>query len=428
MKYIDFVDTSYRPTEKDLIVLFRIEPAEGITFEEAAGRVASESSNGTWTEVAFDTPRIRSLAAKAYRIQPPWVEVAYPPELFEEGNMSQILSSIAGNIFGMKALKKLRLEDVYWPKSIVESFPGPLHGINGVREILKIFDRPITATVPKPKVGLDTNEYVEVAEDIWTSGIDLVKDDENLTSQSFIKFEDRVSKMFRIRDRVEKETGERKGYLINITAPFNEMVRRAKLVKDHGGEFVMIDILTTGWSALQAFKELDKELGLAIHAHRAFHAAFTRDRRHGMSMKVVAEVSRLIGVDHIHVGTVVGKLESPLKEVTALIKICRERKSRRNMKLKLLRKEWHNIKPVIPVSSGGIHPGLIPKIIELFGIDFIIQVGGGVLGHPDGPKAGGKAVRAAIDAAIEGKPLDEAAKYSEELRKALEKWGYRTPI
>jgi len=428
MKYIDFVDTNYKPTEKDLIVLFRIEPAKGITFEEAAGRVASESSNGTWTEVAIDTPRVRSLAAKAYRIQPPWVEVAYPPELFEEGNMSQILSSIAGNIFGMKAVKKLRLEDVYWPKPIVESFPGPLHGINGVREILKIFDRPITATVPKPKVGLNTNEYVEVAKDIWTSGIDLVKDDENLTSQSFIKFEERVSKMFRMRDKVEKETGERKGYLINITSPFNEMVKRAKLVKDHGGEFVMIDILTVGWSALQAFKELDLELGLAIHAHRAFHAAFTRDRRHGMSMKVVAEVSRLIGVDHIHVGTVVGKLESPLKEVTALIRICREHKSRRNMKLRLLKKEWHKIRPVFPVSSGGIHPGLIPKIIEIFGRDVIIQVGGGVLGHPDGPRAGGKAVRVAIEAAINGTPLDEAAKHSEELRKALEKWGYQTPI
>lgn len=428
MKYIDFVDPYYKPSGDDLVTLFRIEPAPGISFEEAAGRVASESSNGTWTEVIFDTPRIRSLAAKAYRLDPPWVEIAYPQELFENGNMSQILSSIAGNIFGMKAVKRLRLEDVYWPSEIVNSFKGPLYGIEGVRDILGIHDRPITATVPKPKVGLSTDEYVEVAGEIWSSGIDLLKDDENLTSQSFIKFSDRVRMMFRMRDRVEKETGERKGYLINITAPYEEMIRRAKLVKDHGGEFVMIDILTVGWSALQSFREANEELGLAVHAHRAFHAAFTRNRRHGMSMKVVAEVARLIGVDHIHVGTVVGKLESPLRDVTALIRICRENSSKRSWRYKLLEKKWNSIKPVMPVSSGGIHPGLIPQIINIFGHNVLIQVGGGVLGHPDGPAAGGKAVRDAIEAATNNIPLDDAANKSKELKRALEKWGYKTPI
>jgi len=428
MKYIDYVDTSYKPTRDDLIALFRIEPAKGISFEEAAGRVASESSNGTWTEVVFDTPWIRSLAAKAYRLQPPWVEIAYPTELFEDGNMSQILSSIAGNIFGMKAVRRLRLEDVYWPPKIVDGFKGPIFGVDGVRDILKIYDRPITATVPKPKVGLRTDEYIEVAGDIWRSGIDLVKDDENLTSQSFIKFTERATKMFRLRDKVEKETGERKGYLINITAPYNEMLKRAKLVKDYGGEFVMIDILTVGWSALQAFREENEELRLAIHAHRAFHAAFTRDRRHGMSMKLVAETARLIGVDHIHVGTVVGKLESPLRDVVALIKICRDNKTAPSGRYRLLPKDWRHIKPVIPVSSGGVHPGLIPRILSIFGKDVLIQVGGGVLGHPDGPMAGGKAVRKAIEATLKGVPLEEAAEECKELRRALKKWGYETPI
>jgi len=93
----------------------------------------------------------------------------------------------------------------------------------------------------------------------------------------------------------------------------------------------------------------------------------------------------------------------------------------------ILAQEWRAIKPVFPVISGGLHPGLIPEIIEMFGKDIIIQIGGGVWGHPDGGRAGAAAVRQAIDAALEGVPLEEYAKERGELRAALEKWGRIRP-
>jgi ribulose-bisphosphate carboxylase large chain len=145
-------------------------------------------------------------------------------------------------------------------------------------------------------------------------------------------------------------------------------------------------------------------------------------------MKVVAESARLIGVDNIHIGTVVGKLESPLEEVMSLIRIIRDEKVEENWDMKLLRKDWLDIKPVMPVSSGGLHPGLIPEIMRIFGGDVIIQAGGGVLGHPDGPKAGAKALRQAMEAVLEGVDLEEYAKKHQELRRALEKWGYMKPV
>jgi|Deesub1362B_J571_1020462.scaffolds.fasta_scaffold00003_275 ribulose-bisphosphate carboxylase large chain len=420
----DYVDTSYEPAPEDLIALFRVEPARGFSFEEVIGRVASESSNGTWTEVVTMKPHVRELSAKAYWYKPPWVKIAYPIGLFEPNNMSQILSSIAGNIFGMKAVRYLRLEDVYWPKPIIDVYKGPKYGIDGVRDALKVLDRPILATVPKPKVGLYHDEYAEAAYEIWIGGVDLVKDDENLSSQSYNSFEKRLKLLMRLRDKAEKETGERKSYLVNITAPYREMIRRAKMVSDYGNEFVMIDILTVGWAALQEFR--NEDFDLRIHAHRAFHAAFTRNRRHGMSMKLVASISRLLGVDHIHVGTVVGKLESPYHEVHSLILITRNMTNKEMPRLKLLKKEWGGIKPVFPVSSGGLHPGLMPKIYEIFGKDVIIQAGGGVLGHPKGIKEGAKAFRDAIYAVTHGISLDDMAKQSGELREALEYWGYKT--
>lgn len=423
--YLDFVDLKYRPSDEDLLALFRVEPADGITMEEAVGRVASESSIGTWTTLTTMTPEKRRLMAKAYEIDGPWVKIAYPLELFEGGNMPQILSSIAGNVFGMKAVKNLRLEDVRWPKGLIKSFMGPSFGVQGVRKIFGVKDRPITITVPKPKVGMTSEEHAQAGYEAWTGGLDLLKDDENLSGQIFNQFERRVTKSLKMRDKAERETDEKKSYLINVTAETKEMLRRAKFVKEHGGEYVMVDILTVGWAGVQSLRDECEDLKLAIHAHRAFHAAFTRKKKHGMSMLAVAKVARLVGVDQIHIGTVIGKLEASKEEVLALEREITGKSIKGGGQI--LSQEWPDIKPVLPVTSGGLHPGLIPEIMDMLGWDIGIQVGGGVWGHPDGGIAGARAVRQAIDAALEGVALEDYTKSKKELKRALEKWGFTKP-
>ncbi len=413
--YLDFLDLDYKPSKTDIIAHFYVEPAEGISMEEAAGRVASESSVGTWTTLSRLPERINKLMAKVYEINGNVIKVAYPLDLWEPGSIPQLLSGVAGNIFGMKAVKNLRLLDIELPEEYVKDYLGPEYGIDGIRSIFKIHGRPLTATVPKPKIGYDPDEYAEVSYEILSGGIDFIKDDENLGSLKFNKFEDRAVKVFKIREKVEDETGERKGYLINITAPVKEMEKRAKLVADLGGEYVMIDIITVGWAALQYMREFCHDLKLAIYAHRAMHAAFTRNKKHGIRMYVVAKLARLIGVDNIHTGAIYGKLEGPAKDVLEINKF--------------LYSNWYHIKKTFPVASGGLHPGLIPKVLETNGsVDLFIQVGGGVLGHPSGPKAGAKAVRDSISAYLEGISLEEAAKKSKELEEALKKWHYIIPV
>ena len=423
--YLDFVDPSYRPSRKDLIALFRVEPASGVGMREAVGRVASESSIGTWTTLSTMAPEKRRLMAKAYEIRGAWAKVAYPLDLFEAGNMPQVLSSIAGNIFGMKAVRNLRLEDVRWPLKLIRSFSGPQFGIMGVRRIFRVRDRPLTVTVPKPKVGMSSEEHARAGYEAWLGGIDLLKDDENLSSQRFNQFARRAKLSFRMREKAERETGERKSYLINVTAETKEMLRRSKLVKELGGEFVMVDIMTTGWAGVQTLRNECEELGLAIHAHRALHAAFTRNPKHGMSMLMVAKIARLQGVDQIHIGTVVGKLESPKEEVLALKEAITSRRIKGDERI--LPQDWGGIKPVFPVSSGGLHPGLIPDVMNLLGHDILMQVGGGIWGHPEGGRAGATALRQAVDAVLKGISLDEYAEKKKELRMALEKWGYVKP-
>lgn len=424
--YLDFVNTKYIPAESDLICQFRVEPSEGIPMEEAVGRVASESSNGTWTEVTTMKPRIRKLSAKAYKMDGYYVNIAYPVDLFEPGNMPQIFSSIAGNIFGMKAVKNLRLEDIRWPRKIITSFKGPQFGIRGIREIFKEYKRPLTATVPKPKVGMTAVEHAKVGYEAWAGGIDLLKDDENLTSQNFNKFSDRAKLALRLRDKAEKETGEKKSYLINVSSETKEMMRRVKLAADLGCEYVMVDILTVGWAGLQTVRDECQDLHLAIHAHRAFHSTFTRNPNHGVSMLVLAEVARIIGVDQMHIGTVVGKLVGGKSEVQDLKEMLQGREVSAHDHV--LGQKWYGRKNVLPVSSGGLHPGIVPDVIAMLGNDIIIQAGGGVDGHPDGVRAGSAALRQAIDASVQKIPLAEYAKKHKELRRALEHWGYVKPV
>ncbi|MBI1972102.1 MAG: type III ribulose-bisphosphate carboxylase [Candidatus Aenigmarchaeota archaeon] len=423
MGYADFVHPGYRPLNSELVCLFRITPAKGISMREASGRVASESSNGTWTDVSLRDERIVRLGAKAFETRGGFVKIAYPAGLFEPGNMPQILSSIAGNIFGMKAVSGLRLEDVAWPRKILKSFMGPQFGIKGIRKMFRVYGRPLTATVPKPKVGMTSEEHARTGYEAWVGGLDLLKDDENLSSQSFNKFERRVEKSFGMRDRAEKETGEIKSYLVNVSAETEEMLRRARFVKKHGGEYVMVDALTVGWAAVQTLRRECEDLGLAMHMHRAMHAAMDRNPLHGISMLALSTMSRLVGVDQLHIGTVVGKLVSPRGEVKAVQDKITSKKSK-----KILNQNWENTKPVLPTSSGGLHPGLVPDVMKIMGRDIVIQAGGGVHGHPGGTRAGAAALLQAVESVMENVSLSEYSKNHAELRKALEHWGRVKPV
>jgi ribulose-bisphosphate carboxylase large chain len=168
----------------------------------------------------------------------------------------------------------------------------------------------------------------------------------------------------------------------------------------------MVDILTCGWSTLQTLR--DQNFKLVIHAHRAGHAAFTKNPKHGIAMGPIAKIARIVGVDQLHVGTVVGKMSETKQEVLENVEACKM--------------PMAGLKPVLPVASGGLHPRLVPALMEIFGNDFVIQAGGGIHGHKDGTFAGATAMRQAVQATLEGKTLEEYAEARKELKTALQLW------
>jgi ribulose-bisphosphate carboxylase large chain len=424
---VDYVDLNYKPNEKDLIAMYYVERTPEVcpTLEQACEEIAKESSIGTWTDIITMSKEIaEKLRPSTYYIdeEKNIIKIAYPQDLFEANNMSQILSAIAGNIYGMKALKNLRLIDITFPKKMVEAYPGPKFGIQGIRKILKIDKRPLLGTIVKPKVGLNEIEHARVCGQAWNGGLDIVKDDENLTSMVFNKFEKRIEETLKTRDKIESDTGEKKIYMPNITAPVSIMKKRADFVLDHGGEYIMLDILTVGFSALQEIREYLDDKNIVLHAHRAMHAALTRNKKHGMTMLSLAKIMRLIGMDQLHTGTVVGKMEGGKREVVEINKVITE-KSINGNNITLLDQEWGNLKPILPVASGGLSPLHVPELIDILGTNIVFQFGGGCHGHPNGTEAGAKAIRQAIDAVLSNISLTEYAKSHSELQKAIDKWG-----
>jgi len=418
MSHVGFIDLSYHPNRnKDVIAHFYVEPEKN--FEEAVNAIAGESSIGSWTDLStLKVSVANKLKARVFQMNEKegLVKIAYPLDLFELGSIPQFLSSVGGNIYSMKAIKNLRLVDVEFPEKYIKSFPGPAFGIAGIRKILKNENRLILGSIIKPKVGLNASEQADLSYQIWKNGIDLVKDDENLTSMTFNNFYDRVEKVLKAKKKVELETGKKKFYSCNITAEPTEMLKRAKFVKKLGGEVAMIDIISVGLAGVQFIR--NQKLGLILHGHRAGHSTFSRSTKHGISMLVIAKLARLAGIDQLHTGTVVGKMDGTAEEVSTINDLLREDWGHFHK----LKENWSSLKPVMPIASGGLHPGLLPGLVKILGTDLIANFGAGVHGHRNGSAAGAMACAQAAEAVVRGITLEEQAKIHPELRIALEQW------
>jgi ribulose-bisphosphate carboxylase large chain len=408
-----FTELAKNITEENFVICkYYVESS--LSLQEAGIRIAAEESVGTWTDIKTTTERVQTrLSAKVFE----WsekektVKIAFPVELFdiETGGIPNILSIIAGNLFGLSEIKNVRLLDVNFPNTITKAFKGPKFGIEGVRQLVgtKRNRRPHLGTIIKPKVGLNPKETAKVAYEAAIGGVDFIKDDETLTDQKFCPLEERVTTVMEYLDRARSETGRNILYAVNITARSDKMMNLAEKAVSHGANMLMIDVLTAGFSTVQFLAE-EPSIKVPLHIHRTMHAAITRNPVHGVHMIVLAKLIRLAGGDQLHTGTAAGKMEGEVKGIQNVNKFLREK--------------WFNLKTIFPVASGGIHPGIVPYNIKLLGQDLIINAGGGIHGHPGGTRSGAMAMRQAIDAYMKGIPVEQYAETHRELKLALEKW------
>jgi ribulose-bisphosphate carboxylase large chain len=442
-KKMGYWEPDYEPKDTDVIALFRITPQDGVDEIEAAAAVAGESSTATWTVVWTDRLTAKEkYRAKAYRVDAVpnapgqfFAYIAYDLDLFEPGSIANLTASIIGNVFGFKPLKALRLEDMRLPVAYVKTFQGPATGIVVERERLDKFGRPLLGATVKPKLGLSGRNYGRVVYEALKGGLDFTKDDENINSQPFMHWRERFLYCMEAVNKAQAETGEIKGTYLNVTAAtMEDMYERAEFGKELGSNIVMID-LVIGYTAIQSMAKWARRNDMILHLHRAGHSTYTRQKSHGVSFRVIAKWMRLAGVDHIHAGTVVGKLEGDPATTKGYYDICRD--DFNPMRLEngvFFDQHWASMNKLMPVASGGIHAGQMHQLLDLLGEDTVLQFGGGTIGHPMGIQAGATANRVALEAMIfarnsgrdylrEGPDiLNEAARHCLPLKQALDIW------
>ncbi|WP_019413461.1 2,3-diketo-5-methylthiopentyl-1-phosphate enolase [Paenisporosarcina sp. TG20] len=332
------------------------------------------------------------------------IRIAYPI-----ANFSPDLPAILTTTFGKLSLDgEIKLIDLEFSQELAAHFSGPKFGIEGIRHLTGVQERPFVMSIFKGIIGKDLPFLLKQLEQQARGGVDFVKDDEILFDNDLTPFEDRIIKGREVLQNVYTETGHRTRYAVNLTGRTFDLRDKARRATELGADMLLFNVYAYGLDTLQSLAE-DSEIAIPIMAHPAVSGAFTPSPRYGLSNQLaLGKLLRFAGADFSLFPSPYGSVALKKAECLEIVESL---------------KKPDFVIATLPVPSAGIHPGMVPQLIEDFGIDSVINAGGGVHGHPAGSAAGGKAFRQAVNATLSGNTLAVAAQTNEELRQALELWG-----
>ncbi|MGD6801718.1 2,3-diketo-5-methylthiopentyl-1-phosphate enolase [Rossellomorea vietnamensis] len=380
-------------------------------LEKKAEGIALGLTVGSWTDLPhleqkqLQRHKGRVVSVEALAENKGLIKIYYPA-----ANFSTDLPAILTTVFGKLSLDgKIKLVDLQFSDELKSAFPGPAYGIDGIRRMLNKYDTPLLMSIFKSVIGKELDYFSTQLRDQALGGIDIVKDDEILFDNPLTPFTKRIAKAKSVLDAVYEETGHRTIYAVNLSGKTFDLKDKAKRAKESGADLLLFNVFAYGLDVLQAIRE-DNEIGLPVMAHPAVSGAFTSSPYYGFSHRLLlGKLLRYAGAD-------LSLFPSPYGSVAL------EKESALGIATELT-SEDNRIKKALPVPSAGIHPGLTPLLYRDFGIDSVINAGGGIHGHPLGAAGGGKAFNQAIRAVMSDIPLELAATDHTELKQAIDLWG-----
>ncbi|WP_340160823.1 ribulose-bisphosphate carboxylase large subunit family protein [uncultured Hoeflea sp.] len=410
--------------EADYLIETAFDPAE------AAAVMAGEQSSGTFVAVPGETPELKarsaarvetvrivdeipgpslpgagvpSGSAPAYRRA--FVTLSWPLENIGP-SLPNLVATIAGNLFELKAFSGLRILDVRLPTAFAQKYGGPKFGMAGTRKLSGVHGRPLIGTIIKPSVGLTAEATGDLVGVLADAKIDFIKDDELQADGQACPFEDRVSAVMKAVNRAADRTGKKTMVAFNLTGEIDEMKRRHDFVLAKGGTCVMASLISVGYAGIV---ELARHTELPLHAHRNGWGALTRAPSLGWSFTVWSKLWRLAGCDHLHVNGLANKFSEADESVIA--------------SARSLRDPLFETAPMVAVpvfSSGQTIRQAAGTWAALKSPDLIFTAGGGVVAHPMGVAAGVEALIEAWDAAMSDVAIETRAESSPALAAALD--------
>lgn len=387
------------------------------SFEKKAEGIALGLTIGSWT----DLPLLEQQQLKHHKGQVIHIR-EFPNDLhpteqkiraeieiaFPAANFTADIPAILTSVFGKLSLDgEIKLLDLKLSADLQQHFPGPRFGITSIRKQLNIYDRPLLMSIFKGVIGRDKAFLAGQLKDQALGGVDIIKDDEILFENERTPFESRIQIGRDILKNVYEETGHRTLYAVNLTGRTSQLRDKARRAKELGADALLFNVHTYGLDVLQELAE-DNEIALPLMAHPALSGAFISSNEYGIAASLaLGKLTRLAGADFSLFPSPYGSVALERKQALQIADNCTIN---------------NNLRQTFPVPSAGIHPGLVPQLIADFGIDSIINAGGGVHGHPEGAIGGGLAFRQAIDHVLLGKSIDEVENQPQ-LAAALSLWG-----
>lgn len=405
-----------------LVATYAYQTPANVRILDAVCSIAETQSCGTWVSVGKSSGVIRQrhLGRVVSLWEVPDHENSLPPDISRRNWIFQIAYPIHN--FGAQiplmlttaygevaAVENLRLLDLHFPDAYTRQFNGARFGIQGIRDLLGVRDRPLVLSIIKPPLGLTPDESAAEFHKAALGGADAVKDDELLFTHPWSELTERIRKHQQAAKAVFEQTGQKTLYFTNITDRPDRLIENAHRAIDAGANALMVNFLTVGISSLSMLAD-DPQINLPIMAHMNFAGGLYGSPESGVSSHLLlGKLPRLAGADVVVYPSAYGKFA------------MQAAKSQRIGQALL--SPFHNLKPIWPMPGGGVHPGLLPRLHQELGIDFVVGAGGAIYGHPLGPTRGAMAFRQAIEAVIAGVPLHQAAESAPELKSAIELWG-----
>ncbi|MDI9480996.1 MAG: RuBisCO large subunit C-terminal-like domain-containing protein [Syntrophomonadaceae bacterium] len=405
-----------------VVATYYLQTSRNVDIVKKISSIAIEQTTGTWVPVPEETAEVREkyvakvigiyeVPANEYEVPGnqdtrQWVfQLAFPAVNFGP-QIPMLLSTIIGNISMVGPLKLL---DIKFPAKFLARFKGPKFGVEGVRELLGVYDRPLLNNMIKPCTGYTPEVGCRLFARAVEGGVDIIKDDELIADPPFNPRDQRIKLYMEVIRQHYEETGHKVLYTPNITDGALNVLDNARRAIDAGANAIMINYLTVGISAMQGLAE-HPDINVPIMAHLDFAGTMYESPVSGMSSHLIlGKLARMAGADMVVYPSPYGKFP-----------LLRERYLQIGYHLN---GSWCNIKRVFPMPGGGVMPNCVHAIYRDLGSDSIMGCGGAIHGHPMGPVAGAKAMRQVIDAAVKGISMVEAAKEYPELQAALDAWG-----
>ena len=317
------------------------------------------------------------------------VEIAFPIANtdWDTDGISHLLCQLMGGHVDIDIIKKCRLIKLELPETVTQHFLGPKFGIIGFREFTGQYNKPLLGGIIKPKIGVSPEVLLEMVKQMVDGGVDFIKEDEIMSNPVCAPLERRVD----IISNYLAKQSRKVVFCHTINCDPHIVVDRVKRVHELGGNGVHINVFS-GLGVYNSIRKLD--LPLYLHYQSSGAKVFTDvNHRFSISWPVMCQLATMMGVDTIQTGMVGGYSNDDPAEIKQCLDILRAGNT-------------------LPALSCGLHPGLIDKVTDLAGLDYLGNAGGAIHGHPGGTIAGSQAMRQAID-----------KNYGEAYHTAIAKWG-----